>query len=220
MGKGECVFNDLWLQKKEYKEWLGRDPNGSNRQAYCRVCKKSFDVANMGESALKSHAHGSKHKKFLALKDKAASTQPTLTGFGFGDSSSQQPDSDASADPQASSSASAGPQSSSSESQNVASTSAVAYSRQSSIEESCTKNDILTAEIYWALFAMEKHHSYSSFEGLNEILTKMFPTCEVARKFACSETKARYLTTFGLGPHFLDHVGLVVLGFHQGQSYV
>ena len=32
----------------------------------------------------------------------------------------------------------------------------------------------------------------------------MFPDSSIASKFSLSETKARYITTFGLGPCFLD----------------
>ena len=34
----------------------------------------------------------------------------------------------------------------------------------------------------------------------------MFPKCETAQKFSCSETKARYLSTFGLAPYFSNQL--------------
>ncbi len=79
MGKGDCVFSDAWLEKEEYKCWLGPSPEGSKRRANCRLCRKDFDIANMGESALKSHAQGAKHKRLVA--GKMAATQLTLN-FG------------------------------------------------------------------------------------------------------------------------------------------
>ena len=57
---GKCSFNDLWLMNSDYKGWLA--PCQDKHRAKCLFCKKEFDVGNMGEAALKSHAAGKKHK--------------------------------------------------------------------------------------------------------------------------------------------------------------
>lgn len=59
---GKCYFSNQWLEKIEYKLWLQSDPKNV-RNAVCRICKKTFDVSNMGEHALKSHAKGLNHKR-------------------------------------------------------------------------------------------------------------------------------------------------------------
>jgi hypothetical protein len=56
---GACIFNDSWTTHSEYSVWVVRAADKS--KARCRLCLKDFDVSNMGESALKSHAKGTKH---------------------------------------------------------------------------------------------------------------------------------------------------------------
>ena len=54
---GFCVFNDVWLEKPGYKHGLRKD--GTNkRKAFCTMCKKTVDIAAMGEGALTSHSKG------------------------------------------------------------------------------------------------------------------------------------------------------------------
>lgn len=55
MPGGNCVFNKMWLEKLEYKEWLLE--SGRNK-ARCSVCSKEFDISNMGEAAVKVHMQG------------------------------------------------------------------------------------------------------------------------------------------------------------------
>ena len=45
---GKCVFNDSWLQEKEYKSWLKKDPKNKHA-AVCVACpgSKTFDIGNM-----------------------------------------------------------------------------------------------------------------------------------------------------------------------------
>ena len=54
---GNCSFNDVWLDKKEYKTWLRKDGSDKHR-AFCTVCKKSFFIGSMGEGAVISHSKG------------------------------------------------------------------------------------------------------------------------------------------------------------------
>ena len=57
--RGKCRFQDGWVTNPAYAKWIARAP--SDGDAVCRYCKKSFDVSNMGESALRSHAKSKKH---------------------------------------------------------------------------------------------------------------------------------------------------------------
>ena len=63
---GKCTFNDNWTSNASYKDWVIRDPS-SKLKARCRFCQKSFDCSNMGESALRSHMNGKKHKELASL---------------------------------------------------------------------------------------------------------------------------------------------------------
>ena len=61
-----CTFQESWLRKVDYRLWLLGDKTNPDTSARCRCCLKSFDVSNMGESAIKSHMKGQKHLHFIA----------------------------------------------------------------------------------------------------------------------------------------------------------
>ncbi|KAL7398609.1 hypothetical protein ABVT39_012248 [Epinephelus coioides] len=58
---GKCKFQDSWLSKGIYKDWLVKDVQDIHF-ARCRACCKSIKLQTMGESALTSHAGGAGHK--------------------------------------------------------------------------------------------------------------------------------------------------------------
>lgn len=58
---GKCKFNPAWQDVDAYYSWLLPDTKNVNR-ACCKLCKKDFGLASMGEVALKSHMKGAKHR--------------------------------------------------------------------------------------------------------------------------------------------------------------
>lgn len=58
---GKCKFQDSWLSKGIYKDWLVKDHHDIHF-ARCRACCKSIKLQTMGEAALTSHAGGAGHK--------------------------------------------------------------------------------------------------------------------------------------------------------------
>lgn len=58
---GKCKFQDSWLSKEIYKDWLVKDVQDIHF-ARCRACCKSIKLQTMGEAALTSHAGGAGHK--------------------------------------------------------------------------------------------------------------------------------------------------------------
>jgi len=54
-------FNTKWLEDDEFKPWLAQSKK--QNEARCKVCKKDFDLSNMGRQAVVSHAAGKKHKE-------------------------------------------------------------------------------------------------------------------------------------------------------------
>jgi hypothetical protein len=60
------------------------------------------------------------------------------------------------------------------------------------------------AEILWVLKIIASNYSFNSAECVPLLLQAMFPDSEVAKNFSCSESKARYMATFGLAPYLLD----------------
>lgn len=64
LNMGKSKFQKSWLDRPEYKNWLQEDRQDQHK-AFCCVCRRSFDVTNMGEAALKSHSTGTKHVRNL-----------------------------------------------------------------------------------------------------------------------------------------------------------
>ena len=59
---GKCVFNGKWLSDAKFS-WV-KQFKGDKHKAMCSVCcHKVIDNERMGESALKSHMKGEKHKR-------------------------------------------------------------------------------------------------------------------------------------------------------------
>ncbi|XP_075949626.1 uncharacterized protein fsbp [Anarhichas minor] len=58
---GKCKFQDSWLSKVIYKDWLVKELQDIHF-ARCRACCKSIKLQTMGEAALTSHAGGAGHK--------------------------------------------------------------------------------------------------------------------------------------------------------------
>ncbi|XP_077370959.1 uncharacterized protein fsbp [Festucalex cinctus] len=58
---GKCKFQESWLSKEVYKDWLVKDTQDIHF-ARCRACCKSIKLQTMGEAALTSHAGGAGHK--------------------------------------------------------------------------------------------------------------------------------------------------------------
>ena len=57
MAKDSCTFNDAWVIEFEWVE-----KGTSARTAYCKLCHHTFEISNMGRSALTSHSKRKKHK--------------------------------------------------------------------------------------------------------------------------------------------------------------
>ena len=72
------------------------------------------------------------------------------------------------------------------------------------MDETVSTEDVMKAEIYWALNIVKNHFSYKSCEDIVAVFKNMFPDSAIARKMSLGESKCRYITAFGLGPYFMD----------------
>ena len=178
---GKCLFSERWFENPSYKLWLERD--SEKYKAKCRVCVKTFDVSNMGESALPSHEKGKKHINLMETQQRSK-TVDIRTILSNNISSASQPTTGSSIS-----------RSTASASSNTGNTSA-------GISAFVTRNDTLTAEVWWALKVNSSHYSYKSCEDINFLAQQMFPDSDIAKKFTCGEKKASYLTCFGIAPYF------------------
>lgn len=62
MSGRQSKFKNEWKEHPQFRDWLG-EIAGDAHMEHCKFCRKSFDVSNMGVSALKRHAQGQGHIK-------------------------------------------------------------------------------------------------------------------------------------------------------------
>ena len=183
---GKCVFNENWLQKDRYKHWLRRDSN--NRKARCRLCSKSFDIGNMGESALVSHLKGIKHRQLEKRQTGSSVSNPTVKELLCSDTTNP---GNKTKDSRPSTST-----------VNVSTHEKVQQPIVPNLDGAVSRDEVLKAEILWALKGIKSHFSYKSSEDSGKLFKEMFPDIAIAQKFACGERKNAYLCCFGIAPHF------------------
>ena len=187
---GKCYFSPVWLKNPSYSTWLAQVQN-STHKAFCRWCKKEFDVSNMGECALKSHATSKKHISMETANKNVTS---------IADSFRKQPTSSLKTSEGATSSTSSSSILSSTSSSSTPSLS-TSTSQQPLLDNVVSGDSVLNAEVYHCLNLISKHNSYNSSSDAGDLYRLMFPDSQIASKFSCADKKAAYMTTFGLGPY-------------------
>ncbi|XP_072564149.1 uncharacterized protein [Paramormyrops kingsleyae] len=170
---GKCRFNNVWLHSEKYNAWLEKDQDP--RRAKCRLCHKTFDISNMGEAALSSHAKGAKHQSAAAAAQQSASNP--IAGFFTQVTNVMIPSASCSA--------------------SLSST-----TKQGTILSAVSRNETLTAEVLWALKVANSHYSHKSCEDISQLFPVMFPDSQIAARFTCGERKCSYMCNFGLAPYF------------------
>ena len=186
MSKRVCRYNFAWEKKPEYKEWLQEDKKDDTK-AVCRVCRKSFSIANMGEAAQKSHIKKSKIPGKLTKHEqnvKIVSQGKTISTFGSTSRSEFTPVS-------------------SSSSTSTPSTPSVSLS-QSQLK--LLSDDVCKAEVLWVLKNVFSHYSYHSSEEINLLFQEMFSDSDIAKSFKCGEKKTAYIASYGLAPFFKNQI--------------
>ena len=75
--KGRSTFQDDWLVKPEYKNWL--EKKSDSTIAFCKICKSSISLSSMGNQALVSHMKGKNHNKKLSNVQKTLAMDQFVT---------------------------------------------------------------------------------------------------------------------------------------------
>lgn len=73
MAPRKTTFNIEWTKKYP---WINSVPK-DNFKAYCKLCKKIFQIAGKGEGCVKEHAEGENHKR----NERAAASSHSLHQF-------------------------------------------------------------------------------------------------------------------------------------------
>lgn len=201
MSGRQCKFKTEWKENPQFRDWLG-EVSGDVHRAYCKLCRKSFDIGNMGVSALRSHAQGQGHVKISGqLNSERRMTdfmRKTSTDTGEGSSCPTNRELPT---------ASVHEESVSNESTALQLPSTSGQRKSSETQGSLaffSSQAVLEAEIRWVIKMVMSHYSFNSSSDISAIFGQMFPDSEIAKKFSCGATKAAYLICFGLGPYFKE----------------
>ena len=127
---------------ENFSQWIIKDNNA--QRAGCKLCRKVIDISTMGTSGLRSHMRSEKHK--LLVKQLSESSNISCYTVASTSHSISQPDNHC-------------PTNSSSSQSSAASSVVGAVSNISSY---VTRNDTLTAEIWWALKVVSSNYSFKS----------------------------------------------------------
>ena len=190
MAKRKCTFNNDWLRIKEYESWLDKGPNRS--VAYCKLCQQSFDVCNMGRSALNSHAKGKKHKE---KEDSRKSLPITFFRQETVDKPSTSKQSADTSKEQANEAQVISPQQKSS---------------QCTLPFMMLTSNVTEAEILWAIRTCLTHSSLRSCDGISKLFSRMFSDSNIAKSFSLARTKCGYFINFGVAPYLKDQLLIIV----------
>ena len=189
----QTSFNSAWLQEELFKPWLGTVEK-DNHKARCIVCGLTFELSNMGKQALISHSKGKKHVKKMKYASKTKQQQQQLKSFfvpkskGTQSTDTTQTEDLKVADPPTGIA--------------LASTSTTS----ATLTQCISRDDVLNAEVLWAIKTVMLHYSMNSSSNTGELFKMMFPDSQIAQKFSCGKTKCSYLITHGLASYFHDRM--------------
>ena len=184
-----CVCNQEWLDETispQFPSWVKplKDPD----RILCCFCQWSFALSNMGKRALESHMNSDKHKRNVSAK--VRSIRSYLKKQNDPSKTSDPNSADTDTDKQ------------------VFYATATETNRIPVAPQILTpyvrKDDVLKAEILWALKVNESHFSYNSSRNIVDLLKMMIPESKIVGKLCLGSTKLAYLITHGLAPFFHD----------------
>ena len=196
MAKRLTVFQSNWLKEEQFSLWLKPDQL-STKNAMCSACNKTFAIDTMGRSALISHQTGKKHIERISTMSNS-----NLSSYF-----------------QKSITPNKAMQSASATKSEIIDTNNFVSSDNSTALLPCTSNstssrllvppepyfnradEILRAEVIWALFMMENHLPYNSCSDLSKTFFKMWPQNELIKSFSLGATKASYIVCHGIAPY-------------------
>ena len=74
-------------------------------------------------------------------------------------------------------------------------------SQRNCITSYTSNDDVVKAEIMWAIKNILSHYSLNYAADIKEVFKLMFPDSSIAKKLAMGSTKLLYYITFGLAPY-------------------
>ena len=158
MSLKKTLFNEDWLKDSQFSSWIARSSHKD--KARCKVCATDFQLGNMGKQARLSHARGKKHQKIIAVKSESQKAGTGLHNFLVRRS------------PKESRSVDIQETSPSSENLTVPPPPREPPRNQpssSQISSYFSKEDVLSADVLWAIKTLMAHYSSYSSAGTQTI---------------------------------------------------
>ena len=197
MSSKQTKFNKDWIKDPAFSSWVGVDPN-SETKARCMLCGYNFELGNMGKKSLVSHANGKKHKLKHQLSVKVKQEiKPLDVHFG-----KVAPSSSAEDKPLNTTDMVVPPPPPLPPAQKP--------TTSGMMSSYVVRDEVLTAEILWAMKTVVSHYSVNSSEKTSNLFQKMFPDSAIAKKFKCGKTKCAYFIQFGLANCFKEELSTKV----------
>ena len=223
MSHSKTKFNTTWLKKKDSNghllEWWCNSHETDKFKAVCKLCEKDIQVANNGCHALMQHATKKIHKQKAVLKYSFGEGVSTSKDATTSKSESDQMQLNATKPEDDKTKKQEGCEGSKQASIKhffvnkakdtgpIPSTSSnpETTSDTGEREETMSLSDqICKAEALWALKTAKDDFSFRASDGFPQLLQRMCPDSEIARKMTMSRTKVSYIVGHGIGPYFIQ----------------
>lgn len=149
----------------QFSGWLLKAAD--KHHAYCSICKKTFELANMGRQAILSHAKGKGHTKLMKMK----SSQPSLKSFLCANDKGDNPNEDSRSQP--------------------GSLKSVSLNQSCpSVESFCSRDEVARTEVLWALKVINSKMSSNSCAHIGEIFQSCFQIVLLPQNFRWEKQNA------------------------------
>ena len=178
MSKHLTTLSDDWLELDEFNAWLKKGID--TKTARCSICKHSFDISNMGKSAIVSYSKG---QKYLVKKNNRNSISTLFV------KNSAELSKDAVAKPSTEIPCSSNHRS---------------YKTTTNLTSLVIKSAVTIAEILWCLKSTLSHSSFRSFENVSNLFSFMFSDTDIAKTVSVIKKKCAYYINFGTAQYFKD----------------
>src|SRR3989441_242053 len=208
MSNKRTTFNKVWLNDIEFTSWLKAVDNNIH-QARCTTCMKTFELSNMGRTAVSSHKRSVQHQKRCS----STTDQHSISSFATVRNASIAQSEISVANVQSLVSIAGNhpsPSSATTNTEDAAKHPSSDFSvvrssaRAQSLNAFVLTDTVTKSEILWAMKIVMNHMSYRSCLDISQLFQTMFPDSEVAQKFTMSKTKAAYSIVHGLAPYFRE----------------
>ena len=175
MSKNAEKYIKSGLIDSRFKTWIAEADTSS--MAKCLLCRTSFDISNMGISALASHQSGKKLKEVFKSRtsfstmffDKSSRSNDTTNNISSGADQS---------------------------------CGSKTVQKNATVDSMIISVGSCHAEILWAIKVVMSKFSFTSCKKMGELFCVMFPDSEIAKSFKLVPSKCAYLITYGIAPYF------------------